>query len=70
MSDRSSLVASDGNIHSVHVVHAKTTTTCVDPVDAPNNIELPVLVGQNNLHIMVEPIEAKIMDLPIVVEPI
>ena len=56
------------------VVHAKTTTTPVNPFDAQNNdtiTRLPMVVGQNNniLHIVVEPIEATI-DLPIVAEPI
>jgi hypothetical protein len=32
----------------VSVVHAKTTTTPVDPFDAQNNIELPTVVGQNS----------------------
>jgi hypothetical protein len=59
-----------------HVVHAKTTTTPVNPFDTQNNDtinSLPMVVGQNNsiLPIVVEPIEAKtIIDLPIVVEPI
>jgi hypothetical protein len=59
-----------------YVVHAKTTTTPVNPFDAQNNDtinSLPMVVGQNNsiLPIVVEPIEAKnITDLPIVVEPI
>ena len=58
------------------VVHAKTTTTPVNPFDTQNNDtinSLPMVVGQNNniLPIVVEPIEAKnIIDLPIVVEPI
>ena len=57
-----------------HVVHAKTTTTPVNPFDTQNNDtinSLPIVVGQNNsiLPIVVEPIEAKnIIDLPIVVE--
>jgi hypothetical protein len=55
-------------------VHAKTTTTPVNPFDTQNNDtinSLPIVVGQNNsiLPIVVEPIEAKnIIDLPIVVE--
>jgi F0F1-type ATP synthase alpha subunit len=55
-------------------VHAKTTTTPVNPFDTQNNDtinSLPIVVGQNNsiLRIVVEPIEAKnIIDLPIVVE--
>jgi hypothetical protein len=59
-----------------HVVHAKTTTTPVNPFDTQNNDainSLPIVVGQNNsiLPIVVEPIEEKnIIDLPIVVEPI
>ena len=58
------------------VVHAKTTTTPVNPFDAQNINDtmnsLPMVVGQNNniLPIVVEPIEAKTIDLPIVVEPI
>jgi hypothetical protein len=51
-------------------VHAKTTTTPVDPFDAQNNIEPPIVVGQNNnsLPIVVEPIQAQnIIRLPIVV---
>ena len=57
-----------------HVVHAKTTTTPVNPFDTQNNDtinSLPIVVGQNNniLPIVVEPIVAKnIIDLPIVVE--
>ena len=48
-----------------HVVHAKTTTTPVNPFDTQNNDtinSLPMVVGQNNiiLPIVVEPIEAKI----------
>ena len=41
------------------------------PFGAQNNIELPVVVAQNNnLPIVVEPVEAKIInDLPIVVQP-
>ena len=39
------------------VVHAKTTTTHVNPFDAQNNDTI-------------KPIEAKTIDLPIVVEPI
>jgi hypothetical protein len=52
-------------------VHAKTTTTPVNPFDTQNNDtinSLPMVVGQNNsiLPIVVEPIEAKnILDLPI-----
>ena len=43
----------------------------IDPFGAQNNIELPVVVAQNNnLPIVVEPVEAKIInDLPIVVQP-
>ena len=57
-----------------HVVHAKITTTPVNPFDTQNNDtinSLPIVVGQNNriLPIVVEPIVAKnIIDLPIVVE--
>ena len=57
-------------------MHAKTTTTPVNPFDTQNNDtinSLPMVVGQNNsiLPIVVEPIEAKnIIDLPIVAEPI
>ena len=29
-------------------MHAKTTTTPVDPFDVQNNIELPMVVGQNS----------------------
>ena len=55
-------------------MHAKTSTTHVNPFDTQNNDtinSLPMVVGQNNsiLPIVVEPIEATI-DLPIVVEPI
>ena len=32
----------------VNVVDAKTTTTPVDPFDAQNNIELPMVVGTTN----------------------
>ena len=32
----------------VSVVHAKTTTTPVDPFDSQNNIELPMVLGQNS----------------------
>ena len=39
------------------VVHAKTTTTHVNPFDAQNNDTI-------------KPIEAKTIDLPIVVEPL
>ena len=47
-----------------HVVHAKTTTTPVNPFDTQNNDtinSLPIVVGQNNsiLPIVVEPIEGK-----------
>ena len=68
------------------VVHAKTTTTHVNPFDAQNNdtikpieaknIDLPIVVepieaqNKSDLPIVVEPIEAKNIDLPIVVEPI
>ena len=58
------------------VVHAKTTTTPVNPFDTRNINDtinsLPMVVGQNNniLPIVVEPVEAKTIDLPIVVEPI
>ena len=58
------------------VVHAKTTTTPVNPFDAQNINDtinsLPMVVEQNNniLPIVVEPTEAKTIDLPIVVEPI
>ena len=51
-------------------MHAKTTTTPVNPFDTQNNDtinSLPMVVGQNNsiLPIVVEPIEAKnIIDLP------
>ncbi len=43
----------------------------IEPFGARNNIELPVVVAQNNnLPIVVEPVEAKIInDLPIVVQP-
>ncbi len=43
----------------------------IDTFGAQNNIELPVVVAQNNnLPIVVEPVEAKIInDLPIVVQP-
>ncbi len=43
----------------------------VEPIEAQNNIELPVVVVQNNnLPIVVEPVEAKITnDLSIVVQP-
>jgi hypothetical protein len=59
-------------------VHAKTTTTPVNPFDTQNNDtinSLPMVVGQDNciLPIVVEPIEAKNItdsDLAIVVEPI
>jgi hypothetical protein len=59
-----------------HVVHAKTTTTPVNPFYAQNNDtinSLPMVVGQNNsiLPIVVEPIEATTTsDLPIAMEPI
>ena len=58
------------------VVHAKTTTTPVNPFDTQNINDtinsLPMVVGQNNdiLPIVVEPIEAKTIDLPVVVEPV
>ena len=47
-----------------HVVHAKTTTTPVNPFDTQNNEtinSLPMVIGQNYsiLPIVVEPIEAK-----------
>jgi hypothetical protein len=48
-----------------HVVHAKTTTTPVNPFDTQNNEtinSLPMVIGQNysiSLPIVVEPIEAK-----------
>ncbi len=43
----------------------------VEPIEAQNNIELPVVVAQNNnLPIVVEPVGAKMInDLPIVVQP-
>ena len=66
----------DTSINIPPVVHAKTTTTPVNPFDAQNINDtinsLPMVVGQNNniLPIVVEPSEAKTIDLPIVVEPI
>ncbi len=74
----SSLIDKFHNISPV--VHGCTTplrvTTShlpliIDPFGAQNNIELPVVVAQNNnLPIVVEPVEAKIInDLPIVVQP-
>ena len=43
----------------------------IDPFGAQNNIEIPVVVAQNNnLPIVVERVEAKIInDLPIVAQP-
>ena len=67
----------DTSTNIPRVVHAKTTTTPVNPFVTQNNDtinSLPMVVGQNNsipIPIVVEPIEAKnIIDLPIVVEPI
>ena len=64
----------------VSVVHAKTTTTPVDPFDAQNNIELAMMVGQNsnsvamvvrqNNNSLPIVIGQNNNSLPIVVEPI
>jgi hypothetical protein len=54
----------------------RTTTPPVNYFDAQNINDtinsLPMVLGQNNniLPIVVEPIEAKTIDLPIVVEPV
>jgi hypothetical protein len=60
------------------VVHAKTTTTHVNPFHAQNNdtikpIEAKISIFEAKtiyLPIVVEPVEAKTIDQPIVVEPI
>jgi hypothetical protein len=62
------------------VVHAKTTTTLVNPFDAQNNdtikpieaktIDLPIVVEPIEAKTIDQPIEVKTIDLPIVVEPV
>jgi hypothetical protein len=70
----------DTRINVPAVMHAKTTTTLVNPFDAQNNdtikpieaktIDLSIEAETIDLPIVIEPIEAKTIDLPIVVEPI
>ena len=61
----------DTRINVPAVVHAKTTITLVNPFDAQNNDTIkPIEAKTIDLPIVVEPTEAKTIDQPIVVEPI